>query len=228
VKIIAVEQRTQEWFQARAGIPTASELDNLVSPTWEIRKGETPKTYLARKLAERWLGYPLQSFGGSGATEQGSIKEEEAIPALEFEYDWKIQRVGFVTTDDGRVGCSPDGLLLDGGIEVKCPEAHTHVKYLLASDLPKDYATQVQGSMFVTGAEWWKFLSYCRSMPKLLLTIERDPKAQAVLAEALAEFNANLDAKYARLCEINGGPPHRAPTLAEQKGEWDLELATIM
>ena len=49
-------QGSIEWMQARAGIPTASEFDNLVTPKWEVRTGQMPKTYLARKLAEWWQG----------------------------------------------------------------------------------------------------------------------------------------------------------------------------
>jgi len=202
-----VVQGTPEWFQARVGIPTASEFDALITPLWKVRSGEGVESYLSRKLAERWRGEPLPSFGG-GATEQGSIREDEAIPWYEFEYGQTIQRVGFVTTDDGKIGCSPDGMFADGsGIEVKCPECPTHVKYLLDGDIPKQYAAQVQGSMFVTGATSWRFLSYCRGFPPLVLSVKRDDEAQMALSRAIDEFNDRLDAAYKRLIEINGGPP---------------------
>jgi len=189
------------------GIPTASEFDNLVTPLWKQRKGEMVETYLAKKLAERWLGRPLASFSG-GAAEQGTVLEGEAIPWYQCFADVTVQRVGFITTDDGRIGCSPDGLITPQlGIEVKCPEAHTHIKYLLAGKLPDAYAAQVQGSMLVTGAVEWMFLSYCRLFPPLLLTIKADPDAHDALSEALDAFNARLDSEYARLIELNGGPP---------------------
>lgn len=208
MKIIDVQQGSVEWGMARAGIPTASEFDNLVTPEFKVRTGEMPRTYLAKKLAEKWQGAPLVT-NNTFDMDVGTILEGESIPWFELETGLQVQRVGFITTDDGRIGCSPDGLLLDSGIECKCPRIETHVKYLMSGELPKEYAHQVHGSMFVTGYDSWRFLSYRRHLPPLLLTVERDEKIQAALTEALAGFLAAFDAGWARLCEINGGPPKR-------------------
>lgn len=209
MKTLPVEQRSVEWMLARAGIPTASEFDALVTPDFKIRTGDMPKTYLAKKLAEVWQGGPLVGFNVFDM-QQGVILEEEAIPWYELEFETKVEQVGFITTDDGRIGCSPDGLIgEEGGIEIKCPAVQTHCGYLLSGGLPKDYAAQVHGSMFVTGRPWWKFLSYCRHFPPLIVTVERDEKIQAVLAEALAKFLSQLDAGMERLTTLNGGPPQR-------------------
>lgn len=207
-------QGSEAWLFARAGIPTASEFDNLVSPVkLEIRTGETPKTYLATKVAERWYG-PLPQ-PPVFAMEQGNILEERARPWYEFTYGKVTEQVGFITSDDGRIGCSPDGWFGGSGIEIKCPQIVAHTKYLLAGKLPDDYKLQVQGSMLVTGAPVWTFLSYHNSFPKLVLTIERDEKAIAVLREALDQFLEKLDAAYARLCELNGGPPPKRRPIDE-------------
>ena len=111
MKIHEAAQGTQAWLEARAGIPTASEFDALITPLWKIRTGEGVTSYIARKLAEKWGG-PLPSFGGSGqiswAMEQGQILETEVIPWYEYETGEQIQRVGFITTDDEKAGCSPD------------------------------------------------------------------------------------------------------------------------
>lgn len=199
-------QGSAQWIEAHCGIPTASEFDNLVTSSWEPRTGEMPKTYLCRKLAEAWSG-PLPGFGSWG-TEQGQILEGEARPWLDFEFNWKIQTVGFCTTDDGRIGCSPDGLIGDdGGVEIKCPEGPTHIKYLLSGQLPVQYAAQVHGCMMVTGRQWWNFVSYRRHMPPLILRIHRDDGIQERLGEALAEFLERFDLAMVRLTELNGGPP---------------------
>lgn len=212
MKIIECQQNSLEWLVARAGIPTASEWDALLTPKFEIRKGEMPKTYLARKLAEKWIGGPLPGFSTLDM-EFGKILEEEARPWYEFTTGDKVQAVGLVTTDDGRFGCSPDGLIgEDGGLELKCPEAHTHCKYLLNGELPADYTVQVHGSMFAASRPWWKFVSYRRRFPALMLTIERDGAIQATIREALEMFSAQLDGAYDRLCELNGGPPIRPAT----------------
>lgn len=206
-----VAQRSVDWMILRAGIPTASEFDSLITPNFEPRKGEMPKTYLHKKLAERWMGGPLASFN-TFDMDQGNILEESAIPFYEFEYGAKIDRVGFCTTDDGRVGCSPDGLLgEDSGIEIKCPRVETHVGYLLNGNLPKEYVAQVHGSMWVTGRPEWKFMSFSRGLPPLLITAVRDEQAMKILGDVLETFLAGLDAGWERLCDINGGPPERKP-----------------
>lgn len=213
----SVQQQSVDWFNMRAGIPTASEFDNLVTGDFKIRTGEMPKTYLAQKVAQWWIGGPLPQFTAFNM-EQGNILEEYALPWYELTYDQPINRVGFITTDDGRIGCSPDGLLGEhSGIEIKCPAIHTHVSYLLAGVLPKDYAAQVHGSMFVTGRPTWKFLSYSRRFPKLLLTVEADAGIQGSLQDALDNFLDRFEAAKKQMIEINGGPPKRpVPGLREQ------------
>lgn len=210
MKIIDCQQGSDEWLQARLGIVTASELDALITPLWEPRKidGEGVSTYLATKIAERWRGSPLPSFSG-GAMEQGSIREEEAIPWYELECDTDVRRVGFITTDDGKLGCSPDGLCDGYGIEVKCPLPHTHVRWLLAGELPKDHRAQVHGGMLVTGLPQWKFISYCRGFPPLVLTVEADPEIQEAIRAAVSAFQVKLDSAWAKIEEYNGGPPTR-------------------
>lgn len=215
-------QGSLEWMTARAGIPTASDFDNLVSPTGKVRTGEMPKTYLASKLAEAWSGSPLSDFN-SWAMDQGNILEEEARPWAAFELGKEIKQVGLITTDDGRLGCSPDGLIGEQGVEIKSPQPTHHVKYLLNGTLPDDYILQVQCGMYVTGFESWLFISYNRRLPKLVLTIEKDEKIQAAIEEALEAFLDAFDAGWKHLCELNGGPPkRRAITPAKTNGEISL------
>ena len=200
-----IQQGSLDWMELRAGIVTASEADQIVTPKFKIRTGEMVRTLLATKLAEKWLG-PLPAFG-SWATEQGQLLEETAIPAYELEYGEQVEKVGFITADDGRSGCSPDGLLPACGIEIKSLQPVHHVKCLMDGALPDEYAAQVHFSMLVTGFERWKLFLYSRRFPHMLLTIERDEKIQETLHEALADFLLDFDLEWARLCEKNGGPP---------------------
>lgn len=229
MKILPFEQGSVEWMQARAGIPTASEFDNLISPTWKIRTGEMPKSYLAAKLAEAWLGGPLIGFNVFDV-DQGRILEEEARPWLELELNTDIARVGLCTTDDGRVGCSPDGIVwnpneeLHCGVEIKCPQPTAHVRYLLAGGVPTEYLAQIHGGMYVTGLASWKFLSYRRGFPKLLLTVERNDQIQEQIGQAVFNFLEDFSEAFERLCEINGGfPPKRKPSPAPAPVVWHEE-----
>jgi len=199
-----IVQGELEWFRLRIGKVTASELDNLISPLWKEREGEMPKTYLYKKLAEKWTGHALPGFT-SHATEQGNIKEEKAIPWFRFEYEHlSVKQVGFVESDDGLSGCSPDALIGDdGGLEVKCPFAETHVKYLVNGGLPKEYAAQVHGSLFVTGRPWWIFMSYCPRFPAHVVKIERDEEICSKIHDVVTKFHASLNAAFETLTQKN-------------------------
>ena len=215
MKIHDCEQGTLEWTKLHFGIPTASGLDNLLTPEFELRKGELPKTYVYKKVAEKLQGRPLIDLNASSfMLEQGMIIEEEARPWYALEYDKKVKQVGFITTDDGRFGCSPDGLIAststsptlpcdyDCGLEIKSPAAHTHVKYLVNGALPKEYACQVMGSMFVTGFKKWIFVSYRRGFPALVLEIYRDEKAMSAIASAIDSFHSDFDRAMERISNI--------------------------
>jgi hypothetical protein len=200
------EQNSLEWLVARSGIPTASDFGNLVTDKFEIRKGQMPETYLMKKLAEAWIGGALPGANMLDM-EFGKILEEEAIPWYEFTFSEAIRRAALVTTDDDRIGCSPDGLIGDdGGIEIKCPRPDTHIGYLLSGGLPEHYGPQVHGSMLVTGRAWWRFVSYRRNFPNLVLLIERDDAKQEVLREALDSFLDKFERAMKRLEEMAGKP----------------------
>ena len=204
----AFSQNSLEWLAARAGVCTASEFDELMTPKFKARDGKMVESYLSRKLAEKWMG-PLPSFQTLDM-EFGRIKEESAIPFYELEFSETVRQVALVTDDAGKIGCSPDGLIgEDGGIEIKCPRAETHVKYLLAGELPEEYALQVHGCLYVTGRKFWKFMSYHPKFPPFVTTIERDENVCSFIGETLAAFMPKLDAAYARLVEMNGGEPKR-------------------
>lgn len=206
IKHTSFQQNSLAWLEARRGIPTASEFGNLVTPKWKIREGGMVESYLAAKVAEAWTGKVFDSIN-SFDMESGNLMQDEAIPWLEFKLDKPIKSVGFCTTDDGKVGCSPDGMMDDAGCEVKCPRAHTQVRYLLDGVVPDDYLPQVHGSMYVTGFKTWHFLSYRRDLPKLHIVVQRDEAIQKVISDAVDAFRKRFDAAIARLVELNGGRP---------------------
>jgi len=193
MKEYSCDQGDQEWLQARVGKVTASEADSLLTPEFKIRTGETPHTYLAKKIAEATLNRPLEGFS-SFETEQGQILEMEARSWFAFEHDHAVRQVGFIAHDDGRCGCSPDALLDDdGGLEIKAPQPTNHVKYLLDGKLPKDYAVQVHFSMYVTGRAWWKFVSYRRKFKPFVLTVMRDETICKQIHSALSDFYSKFN-----------------------------------
>lgn len=196
-------QRTPEWHQARAGVLTASCFDKLITPAkLELAKGRT--SYLYQVAAESVLGY-CEELGGSVWTERGSELEAEAREAYELVHDVTVQPAGLCYLDaTRRVGASPDGLIyqgqqLVGGLELKCPKAGTHVSYLVGGVVPDDYRHQVQGCLYVTGAEWWDFMSYYPGLPAFVVRAYPDPVYHARLDEVLPVVLDELEAIKAKL-----------------------------
>ncbi len=193
MKIIQCTQGTPEWITARLGVLTASEMDNLVSPEGKVRTGQGPDSYLCRKVCEKFFGFPIGG-GGSFATEQGTILETEARPWYSFTYDADVATPGFCLTEDGRVGCSPDGLVGDeGGLEIKCFQPEHSLEVLLKNTVPKDYVMQVQTSLWVTQRKWWDFVSYSRQFPAVVIRVFPNSSHQESITKAVAQFTDAFD-----------------------------------
>lgn len=191
MKVYDVAQGTPEWSALRAGIPTASEFSRILTPAGKPSKSAEP--YLFSLLAERMMGHPLVEFS-SGWMERGSCMETEAVTFYEFQRDLETVKVGFMTTDDGRIGASPDRLVGDRGLlEIKCPAPHTHVGYLLGNSVDAAYYPQVQGQLWISGRDWLDILSYHPEMPPALVRVERDADYIEALDAALRAFSNTLE-----------------------------------
>lgn len=195
MRIVDVEQRSPEWFEARLLTPTASQFGNILTPTGKAPTASKVENYRNTLLAEWLAGGEVESYQSQWMT-RGIDLEGQAREAFTFLTDLEVREVGFCVNDEPHpIGCSPDGLIGDdGGLEIKCPAPHTHVKYLLDQKLPTEYVPQVQGSMLVTGADYWYFMSFHPRMDPLLIKVERDGEYIALLSEALASFVERLEA----------------------------------
>jgi hypothetical protein len=63
---------------------------------------------------------------------------------------------------------SPDGLVEDGLIEIKCPKTSTHISYLTAGEVPTTYKNQMLAQMACTGRRWVDFVSFDPRLPERL------------------------------------------------------------
>lgn len=188
--ILDMEQGTDEWHQARLGIPTASNFDKIVTSTGA--KSKQAAGYMDDLLAGWLMGKPAETYTNRHM-ERGTELEPDARSAYEFIYEKDVQQVGFVIRDDGLCGCSPDGLIGDdGGLEIKSPTPGVHVSYLRSQRLPAKYVQQVQGAMWICERNWWDFISYHPDMPLVRVPVERDEPYIAKLETAVLAFANEL------------------------------------
>lgn len=184
-------QRSEEWYQARRGLPTCSRFDSILTAS-KGQPSAAQDTLIDHLLAES-LCPPEQGVirHMTPEMEQGVKLEAEARCCYELEHAAEpVAEVGFILADCGLFGGSPDALVGEtGGVEIKCPAAATHIGYVRDGVLPTAYKCQVHGYMIVTGRRWWDFFSYHRGIPPFRLRVERD------------EFTAKLEAELHRFCE---------------------------
>jgi putative phage-type endonuclease len=187
-----VAQGSADWFKLRMGIPTASRFDEIVTPKTG-KYSESAKKYAYELIAERLLKTPMETLEGQQWMERGKELEPEAARQYEWVTENETVVVGFVTTDDGLIGASPDRLIKGkpAALEIKCPAPHTHVGYLLDGHNDK-YRPQVQGQIFVCELEYAEFYSFHPRMPAVHIITERDDKFQELLAAGLDHFNTDL------------------------------------
>jgi len=186
--ILDAEQGSPEWFEARCGIPTASCFDKIVTSTG--KKSTQAKTYLNKLVAEYFTS-EKESVEQTEWMQRGVELESDARGLYEFLVDSDVTEVGMIYMNEQKlVSCSPDGIVGDKGLEIKCPAPHTQVEYLRSGKLPTKYLMQVQGSMWVTGLKQWDFLSYHPELPHLLITVDADEDLHKTIGE---EVNAFID-----------------------------------
>jgi hypothetical protein len=177
------KQGSDEWLQSRLGKPTASNFGKLITPTG--KPSASADGYINELIAQRITG-ELPEFYTNSAMERGNELEPAAKALYEFTYGVEVVEAGLCLHDEFDCGASPDGLVGDdGGLEIKCPLPHNHIAYLRSGDVTTKYIPQIQGCLWITGREWWDFLSYHPAMEDLIVRVYRDEAYIKKLADAV-------------------------------------------
>jgi hypothetical protein len=194
-----VKQGSIGWHLLRAGIPTASEFHHIITPK-QGKLSESRKPYQCRLLAERLLNWQADSLDKIGHIEDGKINEPFAVAQLEEIREIETTRVGFIRTDDGRFGASPDrvtGISADRRhvgtvIEAKAPTIPKQFEYLFFGH-EDAYRCQVQGQLYVAEADKALFYAYNPRTPAYLFETGRDEDFIRKLRDALNQFSDELE-----------------------------------
>lgn len=187
-----VEQNSEEWYDLRRGIPTASMFSKLITTAGKRSTSMTDE--INEKVANIIAGEVLETWAGNQWTERGHELEPLAVAHYEFITDTETQEAGFVTDDDITSGCSPDRLIGDDGLlEIKCPMPKVLIKYMRGGKLPTTYFQQVQGQLMVTGRKWCDFMVYHPKLPEFLIRVERDEEFITALKGEVEYFNSEVN-----------------------------------
>lgn len=202
MKILNHPQGSPEWLAARIGLVTASRVSDVIAKT-KSGPSTSRLNYMGELVAELLTGVSAESGFINDDMRRGIELEPKARFAYEMQTDQVVREVGLVLHPTLRAGASPDGLVGDGLIEIKCPRTHTHIEYLLGGVPPLKYVPQMAWQCICTGRPWVDFASFDPRLPKdLQLFVVRYEPTMAYLQSLEAEvtsFIAEVDEKVASL-----------------------------
>lgn len=247
-----VQQNTVEWRKQRLGKFTSSQLSDLMKSGKKKDEmfGDAAKTLMESVASERMLredvknneqlfeAYLEHTDSSNKYTDWGHACEGKARKMFEKEYNVVVQETDCIDHPEIEwLAGSPDGVILteDGEaveavIEIKCPLPKTHVKYFAriknSDDLKKvkpEYYWQVQNNMFVTGAQYCYFISYCPWVvcKMRVVKIERNDDDLKELALRVQKANEEVDDMIAQFLFGEGNETKEEPeqAVAETQGE---------
>jgi len=156
-----LEQGSLEWLKFKAGKVSGTSLKSAIGSK------AVKETLLNRLIAER-MTETVNDELNTEAVLRGKEMEPLAIKAVIKETGLDFCSLGMMAPDDiQQYAVSPDAVyyskegVIEGGLEVKCPNSKKHVEYLRAGAVPKEYFHQVLSPFLCDeSVEWWCFASF--------------------------------------------------------------------
>lgn len=191
-----IEQGSDDWYQARLGLLTASEIKLIMTPTLKAANNDKERAHLYELLAQRITGYIEPAYINDDML-RGQADEVEARIKYHAHYG-EVEDMGFITNDKWgfTLGYSPDGLVgEDGCIEVKSRRQKYQIETICGNTTPDEYMLQIQTGLLVSERKWCDFISYSGGLPMLVLRVEANPKIQEAIIDAARIFEEKLKLK---------------------------------
>lgn len=183
-------QGSQEWFDQRRGIVTASAVGKLVTPK-TIQPADNPESRGMAMLlaAERITGWTDPTFTSDDMWR--GIEDEPRARAKYAEHYAPVVEAGFMVEDRWgfRIGYSPDGLVGDDGlIEIKSRRSKVQLATILADQVPAENMAQLQCGLLVSGRKWIDYVSYCGGMPLYVIRVHPIEAWHKAILNAVSAF----------------------------------------
>lgn len=206
IPIETAREFVKKWAGFWDGCPlTKVELEQLDDDLKGATKARKYARFTGYKASEGQDGYIAEiiagalgwesNFQGSPDTDRGNRMEKQALRWLDYEHGIKTCDVGFLLSDDGTHGASPDAMVVGSNVpvEVKAPDLHTFIKWKIVGGLPEQHKAQVHGEMFVAGADRAIFVAYAEHpvIENMMVEVKRDSFTDKI-GPALEKFTRRL------------------------------------
>lgn len=205
------EQGSEDWFAARCGLLTASEMKLIITPAkLQYASNDKERCHLYELLAQRINKYVEPHYIGDEML-RGHADEVRAKIAYSEKYE-AVTECGFITNDfyGFTLGYSPDALVGEYGlIECKSRRQKYQVETIIGNVVPVEHVIQVQTGLLVSERLWCDYISYCGGMPMFVLRVHPDDKVQEAIVNCAGEFEKRLEAKLKEYNERLADPTAR-------------------
>src|SRR6185312_1513417 len=204
IEVFDCPQNSDEWYQCRCGVPTASMFDAVLAKGKSGGESLTRTRYLRNLAAEIITGQPGEQFT-TPAMERGKAMEAEARALYAFAHEVEPELVGFIRNGDK--GCSPDALIdASGMLEIKTRRGDLMIETLLRDEMPSEHKPQVQGALWVAEREWIDFVAFWPGLPLFVKRQHRDETYIDNLAAEIDRFNYELSEIVERVRQYGTAP----------------------
>lgn len=183
------EQGSIEWLSVRKGTVTGSRFKDCRD---KLKNGQPSKACLsyAMDTARERVGGIAPSKFQNAAMRIGVEQEPLARTAYERRTGNLVEEVGFITTDDGIFGLSPDGLIDDDGVlEIKTMVSSDTLFTAVADGDISEYIDQCNGYLWLLGRQWVDLVLWVPDLNHMTIKrIERNEAAIEALEADLMAF----------------------------------------
>lgn len=221
-------QGSDDWFEARRGILTASEMKHIITPAkLEYAKNDKEKGHLYELAAQRISGFVEASYIGDDML-RGQEDEVDAVQLYSTNYA-EVERIGFITNDKWgfTLGYSPDGLVGSvATVEAKSRKQRLQLETML-NGVKDEHVIQLQTALLVSERPQLEYLTYCGGWPMMTIPVLPDLKVQEAIIAAAKTFHERLAAVIQRYQELLVDPKNRLiPTKRRPPAEMMMEGVT--
>jgi hypothetical protein len=187
---------TLEWYRARLGRPTASQIWRVMSKRRDGKPSETRATYILDLVMERRSCAGYAPVGVNPVAVQWGIDhEDEARERYVAETGNDVEAAPFIDHPKLFSGATPDGLIGDDGLlEIKAPYRSTNHLRNSEGEIAQEYRYQVAWQLACSGRRWCDFVSNDpRWYGDEQIIITRVPRDDGLIAEMETEVGRFLD-----------------------------------
>jgi putative phage-type endonuclease len=237
MKVIKLEQRTQEWYSWRNGEDLPDKKPRITATVAAVVMGCSVSRQTPSDLWREMTGRKKREAASAivqKMMDHGTRMEPEARKAYESMSGNQVADVCVEHPTVPWAAASLDGATADGSVivEIKCPYGHGSHDKAKKGVIPEAYYPQVQWQLFITGAKECHYFSYkpddSEGVREALVVVKPDLGYIDELYLACAEFRRALVEDRSPVSDdwAAAALSYRRAVLAKEEAEANLAAAT--